>query len=108
MEYWSKQDYRDNVSTGAWVIKYGTEWCAPCRKLESFIKSIAKNYSNLRFVSVDGDEMPADIAAAEIHEYPTMRLCINGVERGRSLGYGQEDAMKALFTAWNELVKLET
>ena len=106
MQQWSKQDFKENLTTGCWVVKYGAEWCKPCRKLESLLDSIHSQFPNLKFVAVDGDEMPQIVVAKEVSEYPTLVLYINGNERARIEGMVDTEAMTNMLNAWNLLVKV--
>jgi thiol-disulfide isomerase/thioredoxin len=42
---------------GVIIIKYGAEWCGPCKKIEEFVKqNMAMMPENIRCITIDIDE----------------------------------------------------
>jgi thioredoxin 1 len=58
------------------VIKFGAEWCAPCKAMIPIIESLKKKYdaiieSNVSIMSIDIDENPEMASKYKIKSIPT-------------------------------------
>ena len=58
-------------------VKFGAEWCAPCKKIEPFYKKISENYKNCIFLSVDIDKAEMVSNKYNITSVPTFIVCKN-------------------------------
>lgn len=54
------ENIRKAISEGNVCLKFGAEWCGPCRVLESNIEEIERDFKNIRFVGVDVDDVDDD------------------------------------------------
>ena len=51
---------KNSISDGNVCLKFGAEWCGPCRVLESNIEEIEKDFKNITFIGVDVDDVDDD------------------------------------------------
>ena len=51
-----------DLSKGKIFLKFGADWCGPCRSLEPVLEELEKQYKNITFIDVNVD-LNADLAA---------------------------------------------
>ena len=54
------------------VIKFGAEWCAPCKTFEPVFKAVSSIYSNIEFLTVDIDEDSDTASLYGVRSIPTV------------------------------------
>lgn len=76
------------VMTSARVVmlKFGAEWCGPCKAMAPHFKTLAKEYPKFKFVSVDTDEAPDVATSFSIESLPTLIILNKGKEEIRVTG----------------------
>jgi thioredoxin len=76
-----KTDVFDFVNNKDWVyekdlpcvVKFGADWCAPCRQLEPILEDLSNIYENkVNFYKVDVDENHELAGAFNIRSIPVM------------------------------------
>ncbi len=80
------------------LVKYGHEFCAPCRALKPILAQITQEFSELlEFVDYDTNSMSVeDLTAAQIKAVPLMILYKNGVEVWRQTGLLDYSSLQAV------------
>jgi len=71
------------------VKRYTAVWCQPCKMLTPLMDGIKSSYANnpdVKFITVDVDENPADAEQNGIRSVPTVIIYTNGVESDRFMG----------------------
>ena len=88
------------------VIKYGAEWCGPCKKIKKFYNEIAgkEEYKNIYFldVDIDIDEINEHDDLSNIRSVPTFKFFINKELKYTMKGVDKEKFKENL----KELIKL--
>jgi len=54
------------------VIKFGAEWCAPCKTFEPVFKAVSSTYSNVEFLTIDIDEDSDAASSYGVRSIPTV------------------------------------
>ena len=104
MRQWDRYDYKDLIDTGAYVLRFGSQWCKPCHKLGVYLTANEQRYPHLDFIEIDGETCASVVALSHVEAYPTTLLMVNGEEQGRFEGLPKEHTLEQILTAWNELV----
>ncbi|KAI9208317.1 thioredoxin-like protein [Polychytrium aggregatum] len=75
-------EFQDSISTGSWVVFFGTKWCPHCQKLtpkwlkmQQAVQEYAPNF-NVRKVECTRNEAFCD--GQNIQGYPTLKLFVDG------------------------------
>lgn len=92
------QKFEDAVKQGATFVKFGAEWCGPCKAMEPVLEELAKKYEGrVRFISIDIDQHMETAAKYKIRSVPTSMMFINGEPKQISVGsHGLEYYRKQL------------
>ena len=77
------------------LIKYGHEYCSPCRTLKPILEKISKEYIDIvDFVDVDTYKAnPDDVLNAQIRAVPTIILLKDNQEIWRQVGFVSEQVI---------------
>jgi thioredoxin len=88
--------YSKNSSTKPVIVKFYTDWCGMCKKIEPTFANLAKDYhSTITFASVECDMVKEATKEYSIEGYPTFIAFHNGKEMSRTVGCG-EKSLEAL------------
>jgi len=60
------------------VLKFGANWCSPCRMIEPIIKELAEENSDISVGSVDVDNNPEASTKYGIRSIPAIYFIKNG------------------------------
>lgn len=64
------------------VIKFGAEWCGPCRMMKPTINTLSEKYnvegSDVKITDVDVDKQPDEAKKWNVRNIPTMVFLRNG------------------------------
>jgi thioredoxin 1 len=79
------------------LIKFGTQYCPPCRLLAPIIDRIAdEGVGKYRVLSVDIDQAPRVATRYGIRAVPTLLAFKDGAPRGQLVGLTSRDAVLKL------------
>jgi len=87
---------------GLCAVKFGAEWCGPCKMLEPKLNKLGEEYPDVNFVSINVDDDPALAKKFQIRSLPTVILLNNGDEVTRVIG---ASLITPLRKAFNEFLK---
>lgn len=74
-------------ASGIYVVRFGAEWCGPCKVMSSIFKDVAgQMQESARFGEVDIDRSPALAARYGVQSIPTVLLFRNGEVIDRMTG----------------------
>ncbi|GAG04130.1 unnamed protein product, partial [marine sediment metagenome] len=59
-------------------MKFGAEWCGPCKRIQPFYEQMASNYSSAVFVHIDIDEFDGISEMYNIKSLPTFSVFKDG------------------------------
>jgi thioredoxin 1 len=82
---------------GLVAVKFGAEWCGPCKKLEPNFLKIEEEFSNVKFMTVDVDQIPSIAQKYRIRTLPTILLLKNNKEINRINGLALIDPLRKAF-----------
>lgn len=62
------------------VIKYGAEWCGPCKKLTPVMSQLAKEHDHVYFLDVDveNDEISEHPDLSNVGKIPHIKFFVDG------------------------------
>lgn len=83
------------------VVKFGAEWCGPCRMLEAQLDTLAQRHrGKLLVVRVDIDERPQIAEHFGVHGIPDTLLFSGGRAVDRDVGYMNADQLDEWVKPW--------
>ena len=68
------------------VLDFFAEWCGPCQMLKPIVEKIAQENPDLKFLSVDTDEVPSAAEQFAVYSIPNVVVLEDGKEVNRSVG----------------------
>lgn len=85
------------------VIKFGAEWCGPCKRLEPTIVSLKEKFnvegSGVEVISIDVDEDPESSSKYGIRNVPTIIFEKEGTVVERMVGVRQTAEIETKITS---------
>ena len=81
------------------VIKFGAEWCGPCRAFAPIWDNIKQEYTDWEWEVVDVDKDPANSEKYGITSIPVVVIEIDGEEVDRKRGLLNKPDLKKLIEA---------
>lgn len=88
-ELQTEQEYRDFLDNNEIaVVKFGAQWCPPCRQLDPELEKIAGYFQteNVAFATVDVDDFKSLAASLGVSRIPDTRLYYNSAFYSNVLG----------------------
>ena len=64
------------------IIKFYTNWCPDCRRMDMFIDEIIETHSNFGWFQLNKDEIPEIAAKHEVMGIPSLLVFKNGEKIG--------------------------
>ena len=84
-----------NVTSGLYVVKFWATWCGPCRVLTPTINKLDEEFENIKFLSVDVDQVPALAQKFKIKSLPTLLFIKDGEVVNKIIGVHLIDPLRA-------------
>lgn len=79
------------------AIKFFASWCGPCKVMDPSLKKLETEFSDVKFLAVDIDELPAIAAKYKIMSVPTIVLLKSSKEVERVKGMQALPALRNTF-----------
>ena len=81
-----------NIESGKCIIEFSATWCGPCNMFKPIFEKVSKNFSNIKFFSIDVDNDKYNLAKKfGVMSIPTVILLDNGKEVRKNVGFMSED-----------------
>lgn len=87
------KDFIDNKNN-VFVIKFGANWCGPCRTMNPIIDELKEEHENLDIYSVDVDTSPEVSSFFKVRNIPYVVFFKNGEIQGTSIGIVSKNTLK--------------
>lgn len=85
---------------GLTVVKFFAEWCVPCKKLDSLLVKMEKEFSEVNFLSVDIDKHLKLAQEYRIMSVPTLLFFVGDKEVNRVQGLVMTEQLRKTFKAF--------
>lgn len=91
----------ENMTGKVSVIKFGANWCGPCKKIKPFIHELEDKYPSVEFLYYDTDKDEEETDKYNIAVLPTFVFLFNDEEEGRVEGINKKDIEDMLINVIN-------
>lgn len=89
IKYLEKENYKDIIKNGVWIVDFYADWCGPCKMLGKVLESID---ANILKVNVDThNELATEFGVMSI---PTICFFKNGNLEKKEIGFRNKDEIK--------------
>lgn len=78
----------NNVNFATTIVDFSATWCGPCVGIAPFYEELAKNNTEMQFLSVDVDQFPDLAQLANVRAMPTFVVYKDGVLTQEKLQVG--------------------
>ena len=98
----STEDYHNKLAAAGnrvCVVKWGADWCGPCRMMEPKLAQIAAQYHEGVFLSVNTDENKQLSSSMGIRSLPTFQIRVNGSIMNTIMGANEAGLRQAVAQA---------
>ena len=78
------------------LLRFGAEWCAPCRAIGPILDKILGDYDGMDYVYIDVDEVENTdtVSLYGIRSIPTLVIVEDGEEKRRMTGSASEEIIR--------------
>ena len=83
-----------NIFDGFFAVKFGAKWCQPCKQVDVQLEKLEKEFENVKFLSLDIDNIPKLAQKYQVKSLPTIILFKNGREVKRIVGKPLLDSLR--------------
>ena len=91
VKHLEKENFRDVIKEGFWIVDFYADWCGPCRMLAPVLEELKENVLK---VNVDEHE---DLAQEfGVMSIPTLVFFKDGEEKQKVIGFRTADDLKEL------------
>ncbi len=92
----SEKEFDDAVgdAKGFLLLAFVASWCRPCRLMMPTVEKIETECKEVRVCGIDVDAMDSFCENFSLVGTPTYILFQNGTERGRIVGYHDEESFR--------------
>ncbi len=86
---------------GLTILKFTAEWCAPCKRFDSILQKMEKEFPEVKFIYVDIDKCTKTAQKYRVKSVPTL-IFFNGEEEcgDRVVGVVQTDPIRKIFKSF--------
>ncbi len=85
---------------GLTVVKFFTEWCVPCKKLDPLLSKMEKEFPEVNFISIDIDKHLKLAQEYRIMSVPTLLFFVADKESNRVQGLVMTEQLRKVFKAF--------
>jgi thioredoxin len=97
----TQNNYEDTLTNNKMVVlKYGADWCPPCKMLEPILEGISKENEDWFFGSVDIDQQSGLAKNAEVTSVPTTFIFVDGKQVHRQTGVINKQDLQGLLDTY--------
>jgi thioredoxin 1 len=85
------------------IIKYGAEWCQPCKVQSKIFDNLKNQYMDVEFIEIDIDTLNQDtLMDLNITSIPTLIFKVNGEIKFKHVGVlNEKDLINKINTIFN-------
>jgi thioredoxin 1 len=79
-------EFSDNSKESVCAVKFGAEWCGPCKIMEKLFSKLEGEFNSIKFMVLDVDNVPEITKQFKIRSVPTILILKDGMEVQRISG----------------------
>ena len=79
-------DFSSNSKDNVCAVKFGAEWCGPCKLVEKVFNKLEGEFETIKFMSLDVDNVPEITRQFKIRSVPTIVILKDCTEVQRISG----------------------
>ncbi len=91
IKYLAKEDFKEEIKTGFWIVDFYAEWCGPCKMLGPELEKLEENILK---VNVDEHEELAQVFG--IMSIPTICFFKDGELKNKVIGFRTKEDLQEL------------
>lgn len=91
VKYLEKEDFKEVIKSGLWIVDFYAEWCGPCKMLGPILEKLEENVLK---VNVDTHEKLAQEFG--VMSIPTICFFKDGELKNKVIGFRNAEELKEL------------
>lgn len=89
LKYLDKEDYKEIINKGVWLVDFYADWCGPCKMLGSILETL--DDTNILKINVDTHEALAQEFG--VMSIPTICFFKDGVLKNKVIGFQSKEEL---------------
>ena len=86
-------EYDEMKKRGLVIVDFNTSWCGPCKKFAPEFEKMAKDFPDIKFLSVDAERIEHE-DCENVKSVPTFKIFLNGLLKREFSGVDKESILK--------------
>ena len=86
-------EYDEMKKRGLVIVDFNTSWCGPCKKFAPEFEKMAKDFPDIKFLSVDAERIEHE-DCDNVKSVPTFKIFLNGLLKREFSGVDKESILK--------------
>ena len=82
---------------GFYVIKFSAEWCQPCKRIETIVSKMEKEFPEVKIYCVDIDKFTKLAQKYKVMSLPTMIFFNGEIEQSKMVGVENTENIRKAF-----------
>lgn len=87
LEVTSKEQFAEEIKKGFVLVDIYAPWCGPCKMLAPTLEELSKEFTDVKFIKVNADELKEVVDEFDVMSVPTLLLLENGKVIGKKVGF---------------------
>jgi thioredoxin 1 len=87
LEVTSKEQFTEESKEGFVLVDIYAPWCGPCKMLAPTLEELSKEFTDVKFIKVNADELKEVVDEFDVMSVPTLLLLEDGKVIGKKVGF---------------------
>lgn len=93
LEVTSKEQFTEEIKEGFVLVDIYAHWCGPCKMISPALEELSKEFTDVKFVKVNADELKDVADEYGVMSIPTLLFFKDGKVIGKKVGFQPKEVI---------------